>query len=134
VGFHNVSEVHEQFDRYRTVNLMHIPTSDDADARDAARIEFRLWDGSIEPGRIQAQIKLSAALLDHVSAGSDVFADGPPGRSRATDLPHPRYDPEGFTKETSEIRTLIDALFHRDCDKQQAAALWAAGASGRHDW
>lgn len=134
VGFHNVSEVCEQFDRYRTVNLMHIPTSDDADACDAARIEFRLWDGSIEPGRIQAQIKLSAALLDHVSAGSDVFADGPPGRSRAADLPHPRYDSEGFTKETSEIRTLIDALFHRDCDKQQAAALWAAGASSRHAW
>ena len=37
-----------------------------------------------------------------------------------------------FAEDTRQIRGLIDELFRRDVDKQQAAALWAAGLGARN--
>ena len=45
-----------------------------------------------------------------------------------TNQPRPRR----IRSRHQEVRVLIDTLFHRDRDKQQAAALWAAGARDRY--
>jgi len=131
LGFLNVDEIQETRGRYSMVNLTHIPSDTEfRESADSARIEFRWWDGSMEPGRIQAQIKVSAALLDHVSAGGATNATNGDEDEPA----HPNHDPDGFVRDTRKVRVLIDTLFHRDRDKQQAAALWAAGARDRYGW
>jgi len=133
LGFLNVDEIQETRGRYSMVNLTHIPSDTEfRESADSARIEFRWWDGSMEPGRIQAQIKVSAALLDHVSAGGATNATN--GDEDDDEPAHPNHDPEGFVRDTKKVRVLIDTLFHRDRDKQQAAALWAAGARDRYGW
>ena len=41
-------------------------------------------------------------------------------------------DRPDFAEDSRQIRGLIDDLFRRDADKQQAAALWAAGLGARN--
>lgn len=136
VGWLNVEEI-QQAGRYHTVNLDHIPSTRDAVDADSSRIEFRLWDASLDPGTVQAQIKVSAALLDFVAAGGGA----PAGWRKAEEsgdgdrhVPHPSSNREEFTERTERARWLIDSLFHRDVDKVQAAALWASGISNQSAW
>jgi hypothetical protein len=44
------------------------------------------------------------------------------------------HDPAGVVRGTKRVRVQIETLFHRDRDKQQAAALWAADARDRFGW
>jgi hypothetical protein len=60
------------------------------------------------------------------------FTAGRKSRTRASEPTN--HDPAGFVRGTKRVRVLIDTLFHRDRDKQQAAALWAAGARDRFGW
>ena len=69
---------------------------------------------------------------DHVSAGGATNAAN--GDWDDDEPAHPNHDSEGFVRDTKKVRVLIDTLFHRDSDKQQAAALWAAGARDRYGW
>lgn len=47
--------------RHRTINFGHVQTATDT-APGQSRLEFRLWDSSAQPGRVQAQIKISLAM------------------------------------------------------------------------
>lgn len=126
LGYLSVSDIQSTQSRYRTVNLSHIPddTTDPTTSADA-RLEWRLWDGSLVPGRVQAQIRLSAAITDYCSRhhrtppAADVTTAAVGGYLRPD---HPDFD-----TQTLGIRTLIDTLFRRDQDKQQIMALWTAG-------
>ena len=69
---------------------------------------------------------------DHVSAGGATNAAN--GDWDDDEPAHPNHDPEGFVRDTKRVRVLIDTLFHRDRDKQQAAVLWASGARDRYGW
>lgn len=129
MGWVSIDEAQDHTDRYRVVNIKNIPSST-ADLDDEeARIEFRRWDSTLDPGTIQAQIKVSSAILDFVSAGGN--ADPDEGIYMARRAQDPRKEPEAFAEATAPIRRLIDTLFHRDIDKIQAATLWASGARRR---
>ncbi|MFD7161345.1 hypothetical protein ACFV9C_42635 [Kribbella sp. NPDC059898] len=99
----------------------------DRDDPASSYLLFRLFDGSLQPGRIQAQIKLALAATDfaarheisplepRVRLGNGIT------RQRVLRTHAEWFDPI----TTSGIRRLIDQLFQRDEDKQQIAALWA---------
>jgi hypothetical protein len=94
-----------------------------------------VFDASLQPGRMQAQVKLAAALTDY--AARHPRPSGPAGGTRlqaaGDDQPnrvfgHPdEVDEQTWAAATAGVRTLIDRLFRRDVDKRQIAALWAAG-------
>lgn len=135
MGYVNASDAHRQLGgRYRTLNLTHINDADSGSWTDPndTRIEFRLWDSTLDPGRIQAQAKISTALVDFAAAGGQTAGDHPD--YRIASVPAPHHDPRGFSEATRAVRTLIDQLFHRDRDKKQAMALWAAGAKRTFGW
>jgi len=48
--------------RHRTINFGHVQTTTDT-APGQSRLEFRLWDSTAQPGRVQAQIKVSLAMV-----------------------------------------------------------------------
>ena len=92
-----------------------------------SHLEFRLFDASLQPGRIQAQVKLALALTDY-STCHTISPLEP--RSRLGAATHRRkvLDSSGEwfdSVTTAAIRHLIDRLFRRDEDKRQIAALWA---------
>jgi len=82
----------------------------------ASRIEFRLWDGSLDASRIQAQVKMSAALVDYSSRNRALTFTGP--RAAGGQLNPDHHD---FADQTQQVRGLIDELFRRDEDKQQGS-------------
>jgi hypothetical protein len=127
-GYTSITAARQTLQRYSFANIGHITTSRHDAAANSSRVEFRLWDGSLEPGRIQAQIKMSTGMLDYTA------------RNRTLTFPADERTPAGtlnpdrteFAEHTRQVRGLIDQLFRRDTDKQQAAALWAAGLDARN--
>ncbi len=127
-GYTSINTARNTLGRYSFANIGHIAASRTAPTASSSRVEFRLWDGSLEPGRIQAQIKMSTAMLDYTARNRDLtFPAGE--RTPAGTLNPDRPD---FADDSRQIRGLIDDLFRRDADKQQAAALWAAGLGARN--
>ncbi|MFI1258956.1 amidoligase family protein [Streptomyces netropsis] len=98
--------------------------------------EFRLWDGSLSPSVIQTQVKLSlgitaAAVRDAGSAqeparGNPVRLGGHRQRLREAGLLGRRLNGEQWRESTLNFRRLVDEVFHRSQDKEQATALFAS--------
>lgn len=92
-------------------------------------IEFRSWDGSLDPAVIQAQVKVSLALVE--AAFRTAALDHPPNRGRydrlGTHAELLELDPlPDLTEQGSlSFRTLMDEIFWRAADKEQLTALFA---------
>lgn len=134
-GYLSVRHAKRMTSTHSAINIEHIPSTRSADqdgtdvedtaSHDGCRIEFRLWDGSLEPGRIQAQVAVSAALVDYASRTARHPVQRPHQRRpwRRVAPGHPE-----FGEATAAARELIDLLAASDGQKRQFAALWAAGA------
>ncbi|MEU4607591.1 amidoligase family protein [Kribbella sp. NPDC023972] len=123
LGFSAVTEALETSTHASMVSFTDIHPDDPQ----PSHLEFRLFDASLQPGRIQAQVKLALALTGY-SAHHAISPLEP--RNRLGAGTHRRkvlrssgewFDPV----TTAPIRHLIDRLFRRDDDKRQIAALWA---------
>lgn len=96
----------------------------------SGHVEFRMWDGSLDPGVIQTQIKLSLALVDRTVRVESQGAASPLG---STSEARARRRREGtnitgralMEEETKPFRTFLDQTMSRTSDKEQAAALFA---------
>lgn len=134
-GYLTVGHAHRAGPRNRIVNIGHVPAErpeDDGDAfieTQECRIEFRLWDGSLDPGRIQAQILASAALVGYASRTPHHTLPPPPAAPRWC-----RPDAPGFAAFSAAVRELIDLVAVTAEQKRQLAALWAAGTYRRSAW
>ncbi|MFC5148977.1 amidoligase family protein [Streptomyces aureoversilis] len=103
------------------------------DGRSSDHAEFRMWDGSLEPGVIQAQVNVSLGLANAAlrEAGT---APPPPrepvGSQRAAlerdGLSRRRLSGERWQQSTASFRSMVDRIFPREENRAQAAALFAA--------
>lgn len=123
LGFSAVTEALETSTHASMVNFTDLHPDDPQ----RSHLEFRLFDASLQPGRIQAQMKLALALTDY--AAHHTISPLEP-RNRLGAGAHRRKvlgaSGEWFDAvTTAPIRHLIDRLFRRDDDKRQIAALWA---------
>jgi len=129
--------------RHRTINFGHVQTTTDT-APGQSRLEFRLWDSTAEPGRVQVQIKMSLAMaafaLHHDTPVEAPNAERALGNAAGThldervtraDLDYPDPEDSGWIHRTAPTRQMIDQLFRRDIDKQQILAAWASGTLNR---
>lgn len=124
-GYQRIQSAVSAIDRYSLINIAHVGRTSAMGG--PSRVEYRLWDGSIDPGRIQAQIRMSTALQDY-AARDRALAFTAAGRGDSGPI---SPDHDDFAVRTTQIRTLLDTLFRRDQDKTQAAALWASGLQHR---
>jgi len=92
----------------------------------ADHVEYRMWDGSLTPGVIQAQVNLSLGMT---AAGSRGGFSPPPPESVGS---HLRRNPrrrkqrgEEWHETTRSFRQLADTVFRRAANSAQAAALFA---------
>lgn len=94
-------------------------------------VEFRMWDSSLDPGVIQAQVKVSLGMTHAALASRGGPAPGPAepiGTHRAANAGlgrGARLRGETWQQDTRGFRRLVDRVFTRDVDKAQATALFA---------
>ena len=108
-----------------------------ATGRQSDHVEFRQWDGSLNPAVIQAQVQMSTAMVDSAyrqawgpsgglgreSVGShDTRLRSLLGRSRR------QLTSEELEEDTGTARTFIDSLFNNRADKARMASLFAVNS------
>ena len=125
-GYTSLRNVREEnSSHYVGVNMQSL------NGRNSDHVEFRMWDGSLDPGVIQTQVKVSLGLTDAAFRGRGTPQPGtaePVGTHRAYNARtgnEGRLTGEAWRDNTHSFRRLADALFRRDQDKAQATALFA---------
>jgi len=95
-------------------------------------VEFRMYDGSLDPAVIQSQIKLSLGMTEAAFRASDgeVQAANPETlgkhkRDNQAQHGRRRITGEAWEADTASFREFTDTLFSREEDKAQMAALFA---------
>lgn len=126
-GFADVSGAHRwQSGRTRGLNLYN------ARGEAGDHPEFRLFDASLDPGTMQAQIKLAVASTHaawrNAQAGGTRRAKEPLGshaERAAARGARRRVTDEQLAEDTATARSLLDTLFTRRADKAQLVAVLA---------
>ncbi len=92
-------------------------------------IEYRLWDGSLNPSVIQTQVNLSLGITDYASrtSGSSIpmFNNRKQLGSSLSRYGTTRLDVERWKDATYGFRRLVDTILVSDKNKEQATALFA---------
>jgi hypothetical protein len=116
-GYRRLSDVRPSHHN-NAINLIH------AYGTDQDRVEFRLWDGTLDPGVIQAHVWLSVALTAAAlrDAGLPVTSSPDP---EPLGTHHARGAHDDRDADTASFRELLDTLPVNDALKRQAIALWA---------
>ena len=129
-GFTDVSNAH-RLNKSHNIGLNLQSVSGGA----ADHVEFRHWDGSLDPAVIQAQVKVSAAMT--AAAVRNAGQYGPSRRGNETVGSHSarqqvllkgsrrKMNRREREQDTATLRSLADTLFSRRADKAQFAALFA---------
>lgn len=94
-------------------------------------VEFRLWNGSLDPRQIQANVKTSMAVI-HASENVRRGIESTQERARlipvSQTMPYGQANSSGKDPDDhAEIKSLLDILFVRGKDK--ASALWLYASS-----
>jgi hypothetical protein len=93
-------------------------------------VEFRMWDSSLDPGVIQAQVNMSLGLAQAAFASrGEPVASEPLGSHRSANASLGRGNRlrgEAWGRDTHRFRSMLDRIFSRDADKEQATALFAS--------
>lgn len=104
-----------------------------------SNIEFRMWDGTLDPAAIQQQVKVSAAITDYAersvieNKGSKKPTEARKkighGREKEkqalTKVGSKTHTAESFTEANSHVGEFLDKIFRRNEDKAGVAALFA---------
>lgn len=112
------------------INLDHVP-AEGAPVVNSTRVEVRIFDGSVDPGRIQANVNMSLALVNAAVRGVDVPSNPErAGTHRASNVGSNgrmrRLRGEAWESDTKSFRTFVDTLFSRERDKKQLTYAFAA--------
>jgi hypothetical protein len=104
------------------------------EGEDSDHIEFRHWDGTLNPSAIQAQVKMSAAMTVAAKRIADTHGTVPRPRESVgahvlrqsvRDVPTAPLSEAEQVTDTASARAFIDTLFTRPQDKTQMAGLFA---------
>lgn len=125
-GWQDLRHMSRSSSREVSVNLGHMT------GRSTDRAEFRLWDATLDPAVIQAQINLSLGMADAAFVDHQWGDAQPRGTHYTTNRQTlggrggGRLSGEDWDNDTQQVRTLIDRLFWRRQERDQIAALFAA--------
>ena len=113
--YQNAQNIRERYaSHYSAINFSNMQGGNED------HVEFRLWDGSLDPAIIQTQVKLSLGLTNYGMCQS----------SNGDFLPHTELgthykQKNNIEQDTDGFRQFVDQIFCRDIDKEQATLLFA---------
>lgn len=127
-GFEDVGQARSwQGGRGRALNFGGVNSNDP----NTDHPEFRIYDSTLDPGAMQAQIKLSVAMTH---AAARIAEQGPTARTKEPLGSHAKrgairgrraLTSEQMAEDTATFRSLLDTLFQRKSDKDQLTHLFA---------
>ncbi|MEV5328893.1 amidoligase family protein [Nonomuraea sp. NPDC052634] len=122
-GYDSIELVRSTHEHHAALNLSAVNGS----RRD--HVEFRMWDGSLDPAIIQAQVKVSLALVEAAFRTAALGLSPNAGRREPAGS-HAALRRLGSAPDLTEagslsFRLLMDELFWRASDKEQLTALYA---------
>ncbi|MEV4570298.1 NUDIX domain-containing protein [Nonomuraea sp. NPDC049419] len=123
-GYTSIGAVRQDHAHHSAVNMSGM-TEDTK-----GHVEFRMWDGSLDPAVIQAQVKVSLAVVE--AAFRTAALDLPPNAGVHEEPgTHAGLRSLGSAPDLTEagslsFRMLMDEIFWRTADKEQLTALFAA--------
>lgn len=101
--------------------------------RTSDHAEFRTWDGTIDPGTIQTQIKVSLGIAEAAFRDRDYTPGAPEPlgahrSQRASEHGAARRNltGEAWQADTASYREFADRIFRRPADKAQVTGIFAA--------
>ncbi|ATM24738.1 hypothetical protein SMD44_p10239 (plasmid) [Streptomyces alboflavus] len=102
--------------------------------RNSDHAEFRMWDGSLDPGTIQAQVNLSLGLTNAALREAGTTPPPPPQRvghhrelhqARRASGQRGSLTGEAWTSNTQAFRSLMDRIYTTAEARAQATAVYA---------
>lgn len=119
---------HPDVSSIRRTNSGHHTTInfDGVTGRQQDHVEYRAWDETLDPGTIQAQVRLSLAITE--AALRDPAPSGAPMEQIGSHLQQyrsRRLSGDEWRDSTRPVRNLVDKLFADDRHKEQIAALFS---------
>jgi hypothetical protein len=129
-GYRSIRQAQVSNGHRSLINLDHVP-AEGAPITSSTRVEVRVFDGTTDPGRLQASIKTSLALVNAAARGVEPGIEPEPaGTHRARNArPNgrmPRLSGQDWENDTASARRLTDLLFNRQADKEQFVHAYAA--------
>lgn len=112
------------------VNLDHVPAEGDPIVA-STRVEVRIFDGAVDPGRIQTNVKVALGLVNAATRGVEVPEQTEPAgthraRNSGANGRARRLSGQEWVDDTATFRRFADTLFSRDEDKRQLVHAFAA--------
>ena len=121
-GFSNMNQVRQWQDtRSSALNLLNVSGTT------ADHVEFRVFDSTLDVGAMQTQIKVAVAMTH---AAPRIASGGATRRKKEELGAHAKRnadpsDSDALKADTATFRSLLDTLFTRKADKDQAVTLFA---------
>ena len=130
-GYATISEAQRSIDPYANngrshramINLDHVPAEGQR-VTSATRVEVRVFDGAIDPGRIQVNTKIGLGLVNAAARGVETPDIGErAGTHRRANMQSNgrmrRMSGEDWRQDTASYRSFADTIFTREEDKRQ---------------
>lgn len=108
-GFQYVSQAVSHADHYSAVNLGHMPVEGER-VRGDSRIEYRVFDSTLDPARIQASVNLALGLTKAALSGDDPGMDAMPAGTTREKFGARRLSGDKWDEATQPFRRLVDLL------------------------
>ena len=108
-GYRNVAVARSNSNHYQAFNLGHLPASGERH-RNSSRVEARIWDSTLDLGRIQASTTASLALvklaLDNVPPGQHAEPSG----SHRERFGSSKLEGDAWTESTEAFRNFVSIM------------------------
>lgn len=127
-GYSRVEEIAQAVPGHSAVAMSRIGV-DQAD-----HVEFRFFDGSLDPAVIQTRLRLAGGMVQSALAGRNTRDAGRwerLGDARAQNPSGERLTGDVWRDRLRRPAAFLDSVFHRDEDKQAVLALWASNRNPR---
>lgn len=108
-GFRNISQARAYSNHYQAFNLGHLPAEGER-MRDSSRVEVRIWDSTLDPGRIQGAV---VASLGIVKMAEDKINPGQPSEvagSHRNTYGRTRLEGDAWTASTESFRRFVSLI------------------------
>ena len=129
-GYRRIREA-QMYNSHRSmVNLDHVPNEDQR-VTSSTRVEVRIFDGTVDPGRMQTDVKVALGMVNAATRGVEPAQAAEPagthrGRNTGSNGRMRRLTGDAWTNDTASFRAFADSIFSRAEDKAQLVQAFTA--------
>ncbi len=121
-GFVTIARAREVNNHYQMINLAAVPAERES-VRNSTRVEFRMFDGTSDAGRVQAATRMALGMMEAakraVPLPAETMAAGWHRAQFSVNGRMPRLSGERWEANTASMRRFADTIYQTHEDKKQ---------------